>query len=454
MKKHYEMIFYISIAAGMALGTSSFMMVSGLFELTYSLWVVLAVALAGGICIVISSSVAELASMFPSSPGIRTYLKFAFGERVSLLLVFLYLIFMVLIAGVESYVFAQVVQAIFPALPSLGIVLVLLVTVITVNILGLELPRGLQILTAVILITAIFVLGATGLAVSPASLGEVFYFEMADAEALGQLPAAVGLAIFLYIGFEWVTPLGFGPESYKKRIPRSMPIAILINMVTYSFLVLGMSALLQRSTLVGNSVPQVVYFMEVIGPAGIYVAGFLSVLAIFSTFNAGVLGGSRLIFLLAREGHLPAWCGKISLTRGTPVGSILTLGGLAIISAIVVVSFELELVAAIIGTAIVCFVYAAFLLAVPRLKKLRSDAPRPYHTHAPRWMQWLLIAAMPVIGFQALISTPTLTPLLAALGFVALGYVLTLDAEARVRRNTAARKASEDKTKELFQVNG
>ena len=126
MKKYIELMFYVSFGAGMAFGTSSFTMMSGLFEITTTIWVVIAICLSGFLCILISSSVAELASMYPSSPGIRTYLKVAFDNRVSLLLVYLYLIFMVLVAGVESYMFALVAKAIFPNASAILVVLGLL----------------------------------------------------------------------------------------------------------------------------------------------------------------------------------------------------------------------------------------------------------------------------------------------------------------------------------------
>jgi ethanolamine permease len=440
MKRHYEVIFYISLGSGMAFGTSSFMMIAGLFEFTNSLWVVLSVLLAGLACIAIASSVSELASMYPSTPGVRTYLKAAFGNRTSLVLVYLYLIFMILIAGVESYVFALIMTAIVPGVPPMLVVLALLATVIGANVLGLELPRSLQILTTSILVVCIVGMGISGLLLTPHAWSDVLYLSFEDGAAVAQFPAAVGLAVFLFIGFEWVTPLGFGPDSYARKIPLSMPTAIGINMLTYSIFVLGLVAILPRPALVGNSVPHLAYLIEMYGPASVYLAGVLSMLAIFSTFNAGLMGGSRLIFLLTREGNLPQWCGKISLRSGAPIGAIALLGGLAVVTAMIVVTFELELLAAMIGTSFVCVVYSAFMLAQRRLRRLKPDAERPFSTRAPAWAQWLIIVSLPLMGLQALYSERSLPLLIGTLALIGLAFALTKWSIARSRKASPAKR--------------
>jgi len=145
MKKAFELGFYVTFGAGIAFGISSFTIISELFKVASTFWLVVSICLAGLFCMMISSSIAELASMYPSAPGVRTYLKVALPPRTSLFLVYLYLIFMIMVAGIESYLFAQVVRALFPQLPALGLVLTLLACTVLVNLLGLELPRGVRV---------------------------------------------------------------------------------------------------------------------------------------------------------------------------------------------------------------------------------------------------------------------------------------------------------------------
>jgi amino acid transporter len=446
MKKYIELIFYVSFGAGMAFGTSSFTMMSGLFEITTTIWVVTAICLSGFLCILISSSVAELASMYPSSPGIRTYLKVAFDNRVSLLLVYLYLIFMVLVAGVESYMFALVAKAIFPNVSAVLVVLGLLAFTITVNMLGLELPRGLQIITTFVLILGILVLGVFGVIHSPGGTARLMQESGDNLQQLKLLPAAIIMAVFLFTGFEWVTLLGFSPKSYERRIPISMPLAILTNMFAYTIFVVGMSFQIPRSEIIKTTVPQVPYFVHMLGSSGVYFAWAFSLLAVFSTFNAGIMGGSRLIYVLTREGNLPKWCAKMSLRTGAPIGGIIVLGSLATISSLLVLTYHVEILAAVIGSTIVSFVYAAFMWAVIRLRKSNPDARRSFRTPVPAWLQWMIIVIMPLMGILTLFSQvgSMYIPAGGLLIFTVLATILARWSWKRTANQALSRQAREN----------
>jgi amino acid transporter len=290
-------MFYVSFAAGMAFGTSSFTMISGLFEITSAPWVVVSIVVAGFICMLISTSVAELASMYPSAPGIRTYLKAAFNNPLSLLFVYLYLIFIVLVAGVESYMFALVVKAIFPSVLPILVVLGLIVFTIVVNCFGLELSHRLQVVTTVGVILCVVVLGYYGVDHAEGTAGLRQFMAGSNLSQIKLLPAAVIMAVYLFTGFEWVTLLGFTPKSYEFKIPISMPLAILTLMVAYTSFAVGIAFHMPRAQISATPVPQVSYFSSLLGNWGVYVAWVLSLCALFSTFNAGIMGGSRLTVL-------------------------------------------------------------------------------------------------------------------------------------------------------------
>jgi amino acid transporter len=374
----------------------------------------------------LSSSIAELASMYPSSPGVRTYLKVALPPRTSLFLVYLYLIFMIMVAGIESYLFALVVRQLFPHLPALAVVITLLVCTVVVNLLGLELPRGVQMFTTTALILSVLFLGVAGAA---PHLGNLHWgANMFSGHPLSQISDALGSAVYLFIGFEWVTMMGFSAKSYERKIPISMPLAILTNIVAYCIFAMALAARMSTDAVTASAIPQLPYFVQMFGPRGAYVGLALSILAIVSCFNAGVMGGSRLIYALAREGNFPKSWGTLSLTTGAPIGGVLVLGVLATIASVIIVSFELEEVAAVVGSGIVCCVYAAFVWAVLRLRKTQPNARRTFRSPLPIWLHWVLIVALPAAGVGALfgIKGKTVQVLATTAGLVVVSAVTVL----------------------------
>jgi amino acid transporter len=437
MKKAFELGFYVTFGAGIAFGISSFTILSELFKVASSFWIIVSITLAGLFCMMISSSIAELASMYPSSPGVRTYLKVALPPRTSLFLVYLYLIFMIMVAGIESYLFAQVVRALFPQLPALVLVLGLLACTVVVNLLGLELPRGVQMFTTTALILSVLVLGLKGAGPSLAHMhltSQVF-----ANHPLEQIGGALGSAVYLFIGFEWVTMMGFSAKSYEHRIPVSMPLAILTNIVAYCIFSLGLATQISVGQITASSIPQLPYFVQMFGARGSAVALALSVLAIVSCFNAGVMGGSRLIYALAREGNFPKSWGTLSLRTGAPIGGVLVLGVLASIASVMIVTFDLQEVAAVVGSAIVCCVYAAFMWAILHLRKTKPEARRTFRSPLPVWVHWALIVIMPLFGVLALFALPgkTIQVLATTAGLVVISAI-TVQFSIRYSKNEAA----------------
>jgi len=182
------------------------------------------------------------------------------------------------------------------------------------------------------------------------------------------------------------------------------------------------------TSITATAIPQIPYFVQIFGPRGSVVGLVLSILAIVSCFNAGVMGGSRLIHALAREGNFPKSWGKISLTTGAPIGGVLALGSMAAVVSVAVVYFELEEVAAVVGSAIVCCVYAAFIWAVLRLRKTHPNARRTFRSPLPIWLNWILIVALPVAGVAALfgIQGKTVQVLATTAGLVVVSAALVL----------------------------
>jgi len=386
----------------MALAASCYTMLASMFGALDVKWIVLAVIMAGTLCGVVSASIGELAAMFPSAPGIRTYLRAAFGNHFSLAMLFLYLAMVAMMAGVEGTVVTTVLANVMPGAPRVAIVLSLFLLVIATNTLGLEPPRALQLAMTVLLVAGTLFVGASALWVDGSP--PVHHDAAMASPTLFDLAAAVGIAIFLFIGFEWVTPLGRSPAAYQRLIPLSMLIAIAALIVVYSIFAAGLDHQLDRTQLGGNPMPQITLGAALYGEPGRYGLAAVSLLAMLTSFNVGLMGASRLIYGLAREGVLPAWTARISLRTGVPINAIVAVGGVAFALALLVIHTGVYRLAGVTVAAIECVVYGALILAALRLRRTRAAATRPFRNPIPIAAQWLIAATFLVLAACAPLS--------------------------------------------------
>jgi ethanolamine permease len=419
MKQVKEILFYMAVCVGVAISSSSFTIIAGLNEIMSGGWILLSIFVGGILCFGVARLIGELASMYPSAPGIRTYLLRGFTNKISLFFVFVYIIFVVLIGSVESYMFGLVVQSVFPHFPIIVTIIALIVAIVSINCIGLELPRNIQIVATCILVTGVFAFGMMGIVHSEAPSVVIESFK--DTSQAWLFPASIGFSIFLFMGFEWATSLGLNSKAYLKKIPRSMQSAIVINTLVYIIFCWGLSLSIPQKTIASSRIPHILMAHHQLGEWGLYVGLFVSFLAIVATFNAGVMGGARFVYVVAREGYLPPLAAKISLKYGSPIGAVILLCSLVLLNSIVVYWYQLEIVFALISSSIICFIYAALMLSLLRIKAANKKLKINYEGKIPVWIHWTLVVILSVFGVLTLFSiSEAITSVLFGMIFILL----------------------------------
>lgn len=420
VKKLYEFIYYITVGAGLAIATASFTMMSGLSTITNGFLIPLAVIVGGLGCIYTAFCVGKLAKKYPGTSGIRTYLKKGLGDKQSLFLVYLYLFFIILAGGIESHLFAKVIQSVFPDFPILLGVFLSFGTILVVNLVGIEVPRAFQIVITLLLISVLFGVASIGLfKVGTLKQSSDFLKDVSFKDLQG-FPSAIAMAFFLFVGFEWVTPLGFSRKSYTHMIPRSMIVAVSLGLIINVIFITSLNVHVPKSIMASTSIPQVAYCYKLWGVTGKIFALSFSTLAILSTFNAGMTGGSRLLYSLAREEYLFKGLQKIT-PSGLPFISIIVLTVIAALFSIISIVLMLELIAAITGSAIICLIYAALIFS---MTKLVIPKEKKFLRIVNRFIALLFI----VLGTISLFSETSLgmAPLLFLIILLILAQIMTL----------------------------
>jgi APA family basic amino acid/polyamine antiporter len=399
----FDFLFYLTVTIGMAIACSNQAMLSELHALAPGAWI--AVAAAGALCCVVALIIGEPASMFPGAPGVRAYVRAAFGDALSLGATFLLLALVVLFSSVESYFFVNAAARVTPGVPFDALAVGAILVVTAVNLLGAELPRTVQVVCTVLLLALLGGIMVSSLAMSPAAVPATAAPAAAHALSLGALAAAIGTSVFLFTGFEWTTVLGRSPAAYRRAIPLAMPLGIAVLAVVFAGLAAGLERHFPGLTHLGF-VPHVDLGRALYGRPGELAMAAVSFLSIITTFNAGFLGASRLLYGVAREGRFHPWAARIHLGTGVPVGAVLMIGGACALCTFVVLRTGAHQVVALACAAMYCCIYAVMVLSTARLRVRRAAAPRPYRSPIPVGLQrgvggaLLVLAAGIVVGSE------------------------------------------------------
>jgi amino acid transporter len=416
---------YVAIATGMAMAASSFSMLAAMFGVVGARGVVAAILVGGALTVVVAAAIGGLASLYPSAPGLATYLKKAFGSRLAMTASILYLSLVVCIIGAEGAALAEVVRPFVPAAVPVAAGPCVLVAVIACNMLGLELPWRVQMSATVALIVVAMTISVIAL-LRPAPEMLTAVPEPGSGHAWsGPFAEGIGMSVFLFLGFEWVAPLGRSPDDYRRLLPLSMIVAVVALVVLYSTFALALARNFPSERVAGTLVPAYLVASRTSGRSAGVLAMLLCLLANVTVYNGSIMGASRLIFALARQGSLPRSWGRVSVQTGTPVVAIAIIGSVSTLGSLALNLTRTASIAAAYAAAVECTMYGALVFAWLRLRGSRVPETG-FHPPFPRALLIAVACMMPLVGLAALGGdarhawSPAVVFVVAVLGAVAL----------------------------------
>ncbi|KAF1085406.1 putative amino acid permease YhdG [Sporotomaculum syntrophicum] len=372
LKKVLTMRTIVATSAGLTLSSSTFVaavQVAG-FLAGDAAW--LAILTGGLLCMTAALCFGELNGMTPSAAGIRLYFSRAYNDQLAIIVSMLYMMVVMGVIGAESYVLAQVLYEVWPAVPALAWILTMFSIVTVVNLLGVKIAGGFQSALTYGLILSL--LAFAFIALFKADFQLTGFLSAVGAKGLVN---AVALGVFLFVGFEWVTPLA-EEVTHHRMVSRGMLLAIGILSVTYALFTVAMTATTPREVLAGSPIPHLLFARGILGEAGVTWMVAITLAASITTFNAGLISVSRFIYSSAREHVLPPVFSKISLRFFTPWTAVLTIFIIGLTISIAVLVTQRYLMLVNMAAAMESIIYAMAGLAVIRLRKKMPEADRPY----------------------------------------------------------------------------
>ena len=445
LKRSIGLATVVSTSAGLTFASSTFLVVVQVacFLVGDAAWI--AIAIAGALCALAAAAFSELNGQWPSVSGIRLYLYQAFGEKLSLVVALTYMSVVTLVVGTEAYVLSHVLSAALPAISPPWWIFLMLTLATAVNFQGLKIAGTFQNVLTYSVVVSIVTMSVLALAHA--------HFQVpapTRTGGIGPLFSAIGVAVFLFVGFEWVTPLADEVQS-PKAIPTGMFLAVGLLALVYALVATAMfTGIVPRGLLLGSlaarePIPHVVFMRSVLGPVGGWVMIGTSLCMSLTTFNAGLMGVSRFLYGMARDKVLPPGLSSLSVRFSTPDRAVLVIYVTALAVSGLVYWTQKFVLLVNLAAATEAFIYALAAAAVISLRLKDPSRPRPFRMVGGLWLPALTALAFTALGIGVFAQPAAeswgagllLVLLVAGWGgyihFVALPRLINLRTEAAAR---------------------
>ena len=410
----------------------------------------IAILIAGLLAILAALCFSELNALYPTAAAIRLYMKEAFGDNFSLIITFGYLLTIIAVIAADSYVVGSAITYAFhlPNWASLVWILVLLGLAMGANLRGIKIAGLLQDITTYSLLAFIIIISLISLAQHGFQLRSPF-------DAFGHpldLINAVAIGVFIFSGFEWVTPLSEEINDIG-QIPRGMFISLGLLGISYALFTVASSHLLNvhSANVINSPVPQMLLAQAALGQAGIWLMLIATLFTAVMTFNGGFATASRFLYAAAREDVLPPVFSRISISFAVPYVAVIFLAVSSALIAILIFFTNLFSVLILLGAVLEALIYTIAGLCVISLRRRRPETPRMFRIRGGLIFPILTVIVFGVLGILAslAIGTPNMMiglPLIITIGVMGLSalYVFLviprLRAAARLRQATRRRR--------------
>lgn len=402
----------------------------------------------GGIAVIlVSLTYAEMASAIPRAGGEHVYTHRALGFTPSFITSWALFMAYLAICVYESAALPNALGYLFPQLAAgylysvqeakvhmslvgLGIVGAIVMTL--VNYVGIRFAAFVQtvVTSLIILVGILFFAGLLG---TPALQEQVPPFTQGVAGVLIVLvmvPAAM-------VGFDIIPQSAEEINLPQRQIGKLLVVSVILAVAWYIAISLAVGVTLSPSELEASNMASADAMKTVWGSE---LAGALMIVAgiggILTSWNAFIIGGSRVLFAMAESGMIPAVFAKLHPRYKTPHVAIVFIGVLSCISPF----FGRTVLIWLVNTSafMVVITYAFVAMAFLALRRQEPELVRPFRVPAGELVGWTALVVSLAFGCLYLPFSPSALEWpyewMMVLGGAVLGICFYLGARRRLSR--------------------
>jgi len=366
------------IGIGAIIGTGIFVLI-GVAAGVAGPAVILSFIIAGFVALLTGLSTAELSSFIHESGGSYIYTTKAFGAFPGFVVGWMKSFDYIVGASAVSVGFAAYF-AYFVNIPATTATLVIVATawplvLMLLNLKGIQeasWTNNLLVALKILALMIFIVMGASALIAS----GDYSNYYPFFPHGFSGVMSGAAIIFFAFIGFNTIAIMAEEIKDPEKNVPKAILAAFAVCTLIYIAVAVVAVGIVNWEALGSSSAP-LEYALKTV-TENIFILEFLAVSALFATTSvimASIMGGSRALFAMARQGVLPNVLSTIS-RQNVPVYTILLCG--FIISGIVLATRgNLDWLASIFnfGTLLTFFFINLSLL---QLRKTMPDVKRGF----------------------------------------------------------------------------
>lgn len=401
----------------------------------------LAILVAGVLITLSAANFSELNGLYPSAAAIRVWIRRGTNDSLSMVGSLVYMATVIFVIAADAFVLGHVFTAVLPGVPGMVWIALLLGLVTWANMRGIKVAGWIQDTNGLVLLGSLVIISVLGLVHAPAVHLHALF-------AIGpNWLQGVALGVFIYVGFEWVTPLAEEVQD-ARAIPKGMFIALGLVGVGFGLFTLAMQVLVPARELQNTVVPQLLMGRAALGVAGFWWMVGVSLTTAMTTFNGGLVAASRFIYAAARERLLPTGLARLN-ERFVPKNALLVLLVGSLVLALVVYMTGVYALLINTGAAVESFMYALAGLLVLNLRRRERDRDRSFRVPGGAVFPVLSIVIFTLLGLGSLtaatgIPGPIPWPLvfLGVLTALAYWYVRRIVPRLKANKKPTARSAA------------
>jgi len=241
-----------------------------------------------------------------------------------------------------------------------------------VNLVGIKFAAVVQtIITSLFFLVGLSFLGATGVNGSAENVGPLF-----TAGAAGTMSVLIMVPALL-VGFDVIPQsaeeINIPPEMIGKLLVLSVVLAVLWYILITTAVAFALDTTARQSASIATPDANAAVWQSTAAGKLMLIAGIGGLL---TSWNAFILGGSRVIYALAKSGMLPAVFAKLHSRYQTPWAAILLIAVLSIIAPFFGRTILVWIINA--GSFAVVIAYGMVAAAFIKLRITEPDLPRPF----------------------------------------------------------------------------